>query len=114
MCIVDRIKELCKEKGTTLIGLERELGFGRGTIRRWDTSSPSIERVQKVADYFGVTANYILGREDKKLKDPQEDRDLLISALKKSGILKEDEDISEDNMKKLISILRTTAEAFKN
>lgn len=60
MSIVKRIQNLCSSKNTTLIGLEREIGLGRGTIRNWDNNSPSVEKIQKVAEYFGVSINRIL------------------------------------------------------
>ncbi|MEV2910087.1 helix-turn-helix transcriptional regulator [Paenibacillus larvae] len=60
MSLVRRIQELCGSENTTLIGLERETGLGRGTIRNWDRNSPSIDKVQRVAEYFGVSADYLL------------------------------------------------------
>lgn len=59
MTLVDRIQKLCEAQGTTLIGLERTLGLGRGTIRKWDTSSPSIDKLGAVADYFHTTLDYL-------------------------------------------------------
>lgn len=64
MSLVERIQSLCSNKNTTLIGLEREIGLGRGTIRNWDKNSPSIDKVQKVADYFNVSVDYLLGNVD--------------------------------------------------
>lgn len=60
MSLVNRIKELCSKKGMTLIGLEREIGLGRGTIRNWDKNYPSIDKIYKVADYFIVPADYLV------------------------------------------------------
>ena len=66
MGIVDRIRTLCEEKGITINKLEKEVGIGRGNIARWDKHRPNIVNVQKVADYFGVTTDYILtGNENK-------------------------------------------------
>ncbi len=64
MDIVDRIKELCHQKDITLTELERNAGIGRSTIRNWATSSPNSDKLQKVADYFRVSVDYLLGRED--------------------------------------------------
>jgi len=64
MSIIERIQMLCDKKGTTLIGLEREIGLGRGTIRNWNKSSPSIDKVQKIADYFHVPIAYLTGEEN--------------------------------------------------
>lgn len=60
MLLVERIQSLCSSKDTTLIGIEREIGLGRGTIRNWDKNSPSVDKLQKVADYFKVSTDYLL------------------------------------------------------
>lgn len=60
MSLVDKIKDLCKEKDTNMAVLERELGFGKGLIRTWDTSSPAGDKLKKVALYFHVSVDYLL------------------------------------------------------
>lgn len=62
MTLRDRIRELANSKGMSLPVLEATLGFGNGTIVRWDRSSPTAEKLQKVADYFNVSIDYLLGR----------------------------------------------------
>jgi len=64
--LVERIKNLCNEKKITFAEVERKVGISNGQIRRWDTSSPKIENVEKVANYFDVSTDYLLGRTDKK------------------------------------------------
>ena len=66
MSLVKRIKYLCDEKKVTFAEVERKAGISNGQIRRWDTSSPKTENLQKVADYFNVSTDYLLGRTDKK------------------------------------------------
>lgn len=66
MTIVDRIRMLCINNGMTLTGLETELGIGRGIIKRWEKSSPNMDNIQKVADYFHVSVDYLLGRDETK------------------------------------------------
>ncbi len=58
--ILDHIYSLCKEKNVSIARLEREIGIGNGTIGRWDVSSPSVKNVKAVADYFGVTVDYLV------------------------------------------------------
>ena len=59
-----RIRELAEEKGISIRKLERELGFSNKSIPQWDDHMPSIDKVEKVADYFGVTVDYLLGKEE--------------------------------------------------
>ena len=58
--LLKNIRLLCSKKPVSIAKLERETGIGNGTISRWDTSSPSVENVQKVAEYFGVTVDVLL------------------------------------------------------
>ncbi len=65
MTLVQKIKALCEEKDITFAALERRLDFGNGTIRKWDNATPSGDKLAKVADYFGVSVDYLLGRDSK-------------------------------------------------
>ena len=69
MEIVERIRQLCSQNNISIAALEGQLNFGNGTIGRWNTASPTIERLGKVADYFGVSVDYLTGREEKETLD---------------------------------------------
>lgn len=68
MNLRDKIKELANSKGMSLPNLEAELGFGNGTIVKWDRVTPNVSKLSKVADYFGVTIDYLMAGEDKDKK----------------------------------------------
>ncbi|MFK4568540.1 helix-turn-helix domain-containing protein [Enterococcus sp. UD-01] len=72
MSLIDRIKELADSKKVTFAEIERNTGISNGQIRRWDSSSPKIENVQKVADYFGVSTDYLIGRTNIRTIDTEE------------------------------------------
>lgn len=63
MSLVLNIQRLCDTKEMTITKLEKELGFGRSSIYKWDKNSPSIDKVQKVADFFNVSIDHLLGRD---------------------------------------------------
>ena len=58
--LLENITKLCKVKGISIAKLEREAGIGNGTIGRWDSVSPSIDNVCKVANYFEVTIDQLI------------------------------------------------------
>ena len=58
--ITSNIGELCKRRGITFAELEKSVGLGNGTIRKWESHSPSVYTVLKVADYFHVTLDEIV------------------------------------------------------
>ena len=61
--LYQRIEDLCKQKGTNVSKLERDCGLANATIRRWKESSPSVDKLAKVADCLGVTIDYLVGRQ---------------------------------------------------
>ena len=68
LSLLNIITQLIKEKGYTIAKIEKELDFGNGAIRRWDTSSPSCDKLVKLADFLNVSVDYLLGRTDIKEK----------------------------------------------
>lgn len=60
--LIEKIKWLCDENNSNLSKLERECGLANATIRRWESSAPNVESLVKVADHFGVSVDYLLGR----------------------------------------------------
>ena len=61
MNVLERIQKLSKKNGISVGFLEENLGIGRGTIYKWNKSAPNTENLVKVADYFNVSIDYLLG-----------------------------------------------------
>lgn len=58
--IYEKIKNLTEKNGISIAALEKKLGIGNGTIRKWNEVSPTLENISKVARYFGVSIEYFL------------------------------------------------------
>ena len=76
MSTYETIKKLCKERGIAVTALEKELGFGRGSIGKLRNSQTSAERLQKIADYFNVTVDYLVNGPDVSSLTPKDNRDI--------------------------------------
>ncbi|MGQ3448093.1 helix-turn-helix transcriptional regulator [Streptococcus pneumoniae] len=61
----NRIRELRKKGRLSQQTLANQIGVFRNTISNWETgySQISLENAKKVAEYFGVTIDYLLGSE---------------------------------------------------
>ena len=60
----DRYSELCKKVGKTPTGVALELNVSRATVNYWKNGNvPKQEILTKIADYFKVTVDYLLGSE---------------------------------------------------
>lgn len=60
MSIIERIKEICKERGISIARLERECNFSNGYLASIKTGMIPADRLQKVSSYLGVSPNYLL------------------------------------------------------
>ena len=60
MSTYETIKDLCKQHSIAVTALEKDLGFGRGSIGKLRNGQTSAERLQKIADYFNVSTDYLL------------------------------------------------------
>ena len=121
MSLVERIKSLAVSKKMTFAELERALGLANSSIRKWDASSPSSERLQKVADHFQVSTDYLLGRTEtpyyalKEKDEPsiQADLERLIEELDGFKYSKKMAEFSEDPKELLIASLEQAVRIAK-
>lgn len=65
MTTFDRIKNLANKQGKSLQKVASDLGFSPSYFYNLKSKkSPSAEHLAKVADYFHVSVDYLLGREE--------------------------------------------------
>lgn len=76
MTVFDRVKELAKKQGISIVELEEKLGFGRNSLYSWKKKTPNGDRLSKVADYFGVTTDYLLGRTETPRFTSKDEKDI--------------------------------------
>lgn len=62
----DRIKELRQARHMTQVELAKALGLTKQCVSNWenDNVAPSVEMLVKIADYFCVSTDYLLGRDE--------------------------------------------------
>ncbi len=66
MTILERIQELARKKDKNLKEISLELGFSKNYLYSLKTQAPSSDKLAKIADYFKVSTDYLLGRTDNK------------------------------------------------
>jgi len=61
-----RIKELREEKQLSQAALAQMIGVSQKAIDYWErgVNEPKASYIIKLADFFGVSADYLLGREN--------------------------------------------------
>lgn len=58
--LYENIQQRCEACGKTVPGLERELGYARGTIRKWKDHFPAINKVRDTADALDTTVDALI------------------------------------------------------
>lgn len=94
------IEQLCTEKGIKPGRLCSDLGISRGTLgdlKAGRTKKLSSENVSKIANYFGVTTDYLLGKENKKAPTANGERKMSDAELK-FALWGDCEDVSDDDL----------------
>lgn len=64
----DRFKQLCAKKGVSCNKAALEIGLSNATPTKWKKTgaTPVGETLDRIAIYFGVTTDYLLGKETEK------------------------------------------------
>ena len=69
--------KLCNAKNISPNGVAKELGFSTGTVTWWKKGrEPRDSALQKIADYFDVSVDYLLGKQEA----PSVDEDAVLDA----------------------------------
>ena len=65
-----KYEKLLEERGETSYQVSKATGVGQNTLSNWKTgrSQPKVDKLQKIADHFGVPVSYFL--EDRTETDP--------------------------------------------
>lgn len=73
------IKDLRRSKKLSQTEFAKIVGVSQTTVTAWETgkAEPSSSAITRIADYFDVSTDYLLGRPEKKLSsEEQETKDL--------------------------------------
>lgn len=65
---IHRLKLLIEQKGITKNKMLTDLSLGKNSFINWESRGtiPNGETLSRIADYFGVTVDYLLGNAEKE------------------------------------------------
>lgn len=81
--IVSSIKRLCKDNNITVNQLEKEIGMSQGLVSKWKDKIPSLDKIIDIADYFHVTLDEVVGRNQ---NNHDENYDFISTIIKQTKI----------------------------
>ena len=73
------VNNLCKEHNITITRMAEEIGLSNAAPTSWRKGSePKLATLEKIAEYFGVSIDYLRGQDNKKTPTPAKgERDYL-------------------------------------
>lgn len=107
----DRLKELRKNKNLTQEEFGKLFGVAKNTVSYWEanTSKPDIDLVKEIAEYFNVTTDYLLGFN----QDELDKIDKLNQALREAGMIDNNENLKEEEIKLALDQARQYKQMWK-
>ena len=105
----DLFYELCLKKGVTPSKACLDMGLSRSLAAKWKNTkaTPSADVMSKISDYFGVSTDYLLGKEVQKEKSPSArgERGLDFDAFT-YAMYEEGKELTEENKAKLLEMAK--------
>lgn len=105
----ERVRELAKKQGLSINQLEDKLSFGKNSLYGLKKSNPNSKIIEKIADYFNVSTDYLLGRTDNPRIAKNNDNSMTID-LKKDAeetFFFDGHELNDEDIDLITSILET-------
>lgn len=104
MSFYDRLTFLCSQRNERLSNVLKNLQISTGNMARWKDENVNIssETLQKLADFFDVSVDYLLGRTDTPKPPTVELPDLYFNLAKEA----QDLGLDEEDIEQILAIYR--------
>ena len=119
-------EQLLKQHGITAYRVAKDTGVTTATLTSWKQGkyTPKPEKMQKIADYFGVSLSYLMtGKEDSLVNEPQlkpkDERDIKTilanteQLLKQDGLMFDGDPASPEAIESILSAMQIGMEMAK-
>jgi transcriptional regulator with XRE-family HTH domain len=99
----ERLSELCAERQKTVSAFLKEIGVSTSKVTYWKTAPPKADTLNRIADYFNVSVDYLLGNTTTKKAVTNKDDDL--TEFQKSMLLSV-KNFSQEDQAKVLDYIR--------
>ena len=84
----DRFQSLCQEKGISVYRACQDIGLNRSAVAKWKAGGkPNGTTAGKLADYFGVSTDYLLGLSQQRTESALTDEQIKFALFGGDGII---------------------------
>ena len=101
----DVYSELCKSKGVTVSKAAENIGLNRAAVAKWKKGAvPVGVTLQKFADYFGVTTDYLLTGEQKEKPSAENGEGLALSDMELLAAYKQADEVTRELIRRALGL----------
>lgn len=111
-----KLKNLREKKGLLQKELGDKLNISASTIGMYeqDRRDPDFETLKKIANFFNVTTDYLLDNTNNTDMDEElKEKEALKKLLQKTGFMAGDEDLTDEELQKLMKFVNANKEFLK-
>lgn len=116
----EKLLELCKLRGVTPTEVTRQIGVNKSNVTYWKNGSiPKATTMNKIANYFGCTVEYLLGdvpepsmKEEKK-PSKEAEQEITFDDFT-YAMINETKELTDGDKELLLSLVRQLNSARKN
>ena len=111
----ERLTELLKDNNMYQNDLAQHVGYTTQAISRWcrGETEPDLKTLKKIANFFNVSIDYLVGNEKSANNDIVQEKNALKKALIEAGYMKENEDLSKEELERLMKFVKNNKEFIK-
>lgn len=113
----NKLRKLRENKGLLQKQLGDALSISPSTIGMYEQGrrEPDNLTLRKIANFFEVSIDYLLDNEKAETKSEKEarEKDALFNVLRSNGFMKDEEDLTDEELKNLIEFVKTNKKYIK-
>ena len=109
-------EKLLRERGVTAYKVAKDTGIGTATLSNWKNGkyTPKQDKMQKLADYFGVTIDYLMTGKDSASEETPIDIDHAQNEPERKLLVlcRQAHDVSEEEREDIINLFENTIDLY--
>ncbi len=114
----ERLKNILQDNDISQIKLAQDLGYTPQAVNRWcnNITEPDNKTIVTVAKYLNISTDYLLGNDscsDSNLENRLKEKETLKKLLIKNGYMESNEDLTNEELKKLMNFINANKEFIK-
>lgn len=111
-----KLKMLREKSGLTQEQFAKEFNLLKSSISMYENNVrlPNVELIKEFANYFNVSIDYLLNNETSStFEEELKEQEVLKKMLKKSGFMEKDEDLTNEELERLMKFVNANKEFLK-